>query len=141
MTKVNQTIAKIMDERFGCDNVISLATHDGERLAVRSVNAYYENSAFYIVTYGLSNKMQQIEANRDVAICGEWFNAHGIAENLGHVLKPENREIMSKLRAVFAEWYDNGHTNENDANTILLRINLTDGVLFYHGTRYDVDFT
>ena len=141
MTKVNQTIAKIMDERFGCDNIISLATHDGERLAVRSVNAYYEHNAFYIVTYALSSKIQQIERNRDVAVCGEWFNAHGFAENLGHVLKPENSEMMSKLRAVFAEWYENVHTNENDPKTILLRINLTDGVLFSHGTRYDVDFT
>lgn len=129
-----------MDERFGCDNVISLATHDGERLAVRNVNAYYENYAFYIITYALSNKMQQIKANQDVAVCGEWFYSHGIAENLGHVLKRENREKMSKLREVFADWYDNGHTNESDTNTILLRINLTDGVLFSHGTRYDVDF-
>ena len=130
-----------MDERFGHDNVIALATHDGERLAVRNVNAYYEQSAFYVVTYALSNKMQQIKTNRDVAVCGEWFYAHGVAENLGHVLNAENRAIMSKLRAAFASWYDNGHTNESDTNTILLRINLVDGVLFSHGTRYDVDFT
>ena len=54
--------------------------------------------------------------------------------------KAENAEIMSKLRTVFAEWYDNGHVNEADPDTILLRIRLTDGVLFSHGTRYDLDF-
>ena len=47
---------------------------------------------------------------------------------------------MSKIRAAFAEWYDNGHTNENDPNTCLLRMKLTDGVLFQNGTKYEIDF-
>lgn len=34
----------------------------------------------------------------------------------------------------------NGHINESDHNTIILRIRLTDAVLFSHGTRYDIDF-
>ena len=52
----------------------------------------------------------------------------------------ENAEIMAKVRTVFAEWYDNGHTNEEDPNTCLLRVRLTEGVLYHHGTRYDIDF-
>ena len=48
--------------------------------------------------------------------------------------------MADKLRAAFAEWYANGHTNEADPNTIILRIRLTDGVLFHHGTRYDITF-
>lgn len=107
---------------------------------MRTVNSYYENGSFYTVTYALSNKMKQIEVNPEVAICGEWFTAHGIGENLGWVRDDKNAEIMSKLRAAFAEWYDNGHTNEDDPNTCVLRIRLTDGVLFNNGTRYDIDF-
>ena len=49
--------------------------------------------------------------------------------------------IMSKLRTVFAEWYGNGHVDEEDPNTCLLRIRLTTGILYHHGTRYDIDFT
>jgi hypothetical protein len=45
-----------------------------------------------------------------------------------------------ELRAVFAEWYDNGHTNESDLNTILLRIRLTDGILFHNGERFEIAF-
>lgn len=104
------------------------------------MNSYYEEGAFYVITYALSNKMRQIGKEPTVAVCGEWFTAHGIGENMGHVKAEGNEEIMSKLRAVFAEWYDNGHTNEDDPNTCLLRIRLTDGVLFHHGTRYDIDF-
>jgi general stress protein 26 len=48
---------------------------------------------------------------------------------------------MSKLRAAFAEWYDNGHTDESDPNTCLLRVQLTDGVLFSNGTKYEIDFS
>lgn len=130
----------ILNERFGCDSLIALSTVEENTPYVRAVNSYYENGAFYVVTHALSNKMKQIEQNPTVAICGEWFTAHGIGENLGHVLNPNNADMMDKLRVVFDEWYDNGHVNENDPNTILLRIRLTEGTLLSHGTRYDIQF-
>lgn len=134
-------IAALMAERFGHDNLIALATADGDSPAVRTVNAYYEEGCFYTVTYALSGKMQQIAANPRVAICGDWFTARGLGENLGHIRLAENTAIADKLRAAFAAWYSNGHTNEADPNTIILRIRLTNGVLFHHGTRYEIDFT
>lgn len=139
MTKYEEAL-KIMDERFGHDTLISVATIDGNRPAVRMVNSYYEDGAFYSVTYALSGKIQQIKSNPNVAVCGEWFTAHGIGENLGYIRTEQNADIAAKLRTVFAEWYDNGHTDESDPNTVILRIRLIDGVLFSHGTRYDVDF-
>lgn len=139
--KLNETIAAIMAERFGRDNLIALATMDGDSPAVRTVNAYYEAGCFYTVTYAQSGKMQQIGRNPKVAICGDWFTAHGFGESMGHILLPENANMAAKLRAAFAEWYGNGHVNEADPNTIILRIRLTEGVLFHHGTRYDIDFT
>ena len=132
---------EIMNVRFGCDNVIALATVDGEIPHVRSINSYYENGAFYMITWALSNKMKQISKNPVVAISGEWFTAHGVGESMGHILAEENRELADKLRVVFAEWYSNGHTNEQDPDTIILRVRLTDGILLSHGTRYDIDFT
>lgn len=131
---------EVMIERFGKDTLISLATLDGNRPAVRTVNSYYENGAFYTITYALSNKMKQIEVNSAVAICGEWFTSHGVGENMGYVCDEQNTEIAAKLRKAFAEWYSNGHTDESDPNTIILRIRLTDAVLFSMGTRYDIDF-
>ena len=130
----------LMTERFGHDTLLSLATLDGDRPSVRIVNSYYEDGVFYTVTYALSNKMKQIKKNPEVAVCGEWFTAHGIGENLGYVRDEKNAEIMSKLRVAFAEWYDNGHTDENDPNTCLLCVRLTDGVLFHDGSKYVIDF-
>jgi hypothetical protein len=81
--------------------------------------------------------MRQIEANSEVAICGEWFTAHGIGENLGYVRDERNAIIMTKLREEFASWYSNGHVDENDPNTCLLRVRLTDGVLVDHEKKYN----
>lgn len=130
-----------MKERFGHDSVISLATVEAGVPHVRSVNACYEDGAFYVITYGLSNKMRHISQNPTVAISGDWFTAHGEGVNLGYFGKPENAEIAGKLRKAFAAWIDNGHNNFEDENTCILRVRLTDGVLFSHGTRYDIDFT
>lgn len=135
--------AHIMAERFGRDSLIALATvePDTGRPCVRTVNAYYEDGAFYVVTYALSGKMRQLAANPQAAVCGEWFSGHGIGENLGHVLLPENAAMMDKLHHAFAAWYDNGHTNEQDPNTCLLRIRLTDGTLAADGKWYQLTST
>ena len=130
---------KIMDMRFGCDSLIALATTGDGWPHVRAVNSYYEDGCFYVITYALSGKMKQIEKEPRVAICGDWFTGHGIGENMGHILKEENFEIADKMRTAFAEWYGNGHTNEQDPNTVILRIRLTDGVLMDHGTRHEIE--
>ena len=131
----------IMTERFGKDSLIGVATTDGARLYNRMVDAYYDNGAFYVSTYSLSNKMRQIEGNPDVAVCAvDWFSGHGIGTNLGWVLKPENAEIRAKLRGAF-DWYDFAN-NEQDENCCILEIKLTDGMLIkdHHAIRYQIDF-
>ena len=130
---------KLLDEKFGNgkDNVISLATiaretnSKGEvRPVVRSVDAYYDDGTFYIVTNAQSNKMLQIEQNAEVSVAGclEMFTANGIGENLGWVLEPENAEIRGKLRTAFAAWYDMAN-NESDKNCCILAVHLTRGTL------------
>lgn len=134
----------------GKDNVIALATIALEKSSrgnpqpcVRDVDAYYENGMLYIVTYALSNKVKQIEANPEVSIAADFedFSSCGIAENLGWVLDPKNAEIRTKLRKVFEEWYDFAN-NEEDPNFCFVAIRLTKGTLrLDHGQRiYRFDF-
>ena len=138
---MNENINKILDEKFGFDNLISLATLTDDTPFVRTVNSYYENGAFYTITHALTKKMKHIEKNPKVALCSkEWFCAHGIGENIGHICDKKNAELASKLRTVFSEWYDNGHTNEEDPHTCILKIKLTDAVLYSNGKRYDINF-
>ena len=135
--KISQEAEKIMLERFGKDTVIALATIENEIPHVRYVNAYYENGAFYVITYALSNKMKQIGKNQTVGIAGDWFTAQGKGTNLGYFCKKENQILAEKLNRAFAEWINNGHNDFNDENTIILRIELTDGILLSHGARYE----
>ena len=77
--------------KSGYDTLLSLATIDGSCPAVRTVNSYYEDGAFYTVTYALSNKMKQIEKNPEVAICGEWVTRH--IQNW-NILKPNIIKLL-----------------------------------------------
>ena len=141
MTKVTAEIEKILIERFGNDNIIALATTVDNKPYVRSVDSFYENGSFYVLTHGLSNKMKQIHQNPCVAIAGDWFTANGQGINLGYFGDKENKKIAKKMLVIFSEWINNGHNNFEDKNTCILQIKLTDGVLFSQGTRYDIDFT
>lgn len=131
---------QIMNDRFGKDSLIALATVEDGVPHVRTVNAYYEGGAFYIITHAASGKMRQISKNSVVAVAGDWFTGHGTGENLGHVLLLKNAALMEKLRAAFSAWYTNGHVNEADSGTCILRVRLTDGVLFADGKRFDLQF-
>lgn len=131
---------RLLHDRFHRDSLIALATTDGLTPSVRTVDAFYEDGSFYTITYALSGKMQQIAVNPTVAVCGEWFTGHAVAENMGHIRLECNQAVADQLRSAFAAWYDNGHTNEADPNTIILRLRLTDGVLFADGVRYELEF-
>lgn len=48
--------------------------------------------------------------------------------------------LQKRMRMAFAAWYGNGHVNESDPNTCLLKVKLNDGVLMNNGERYDIHF-
>lgn len=96
---------------------------------------------FIFITYALSNKMKQIEKEPEAAVCGNWFAARGVGKSLDYVGKKENALLAGKLQNIFSAWYDNGHVDETDPNTCILCIELTEGVLFDHGKKYELDFS
>ncbi len=141
MEKLSQRTEAILLKRFSKDSLISLATSVENVPYVRTVDAFYDDGAFYVLTHALSGKMKQVEKNPIVAVSGEWFTAHGRGINLGWFGSDENKAIAEKMRIVFADWIDNGHSNFEDKNTIILRIELTKGVMFSDGIRYEIDFS
>ena len=141
MEKLTKEIDAILLERFGKDSIIALATAIDNIPYVRNVDAFYENGAFYVLTHGLSGKMKQIEENPTVALSGEWFTAQGKGVHLGYFGKADNTRIAEKMMDVFSAWIDNGHNDFDDVNTCILRIELTSGILFSNGKRYEIDFT
>ena len=140
MEKLTEITRRLMEERFGKDSLMALATVSDGTPHVRTVDAFYEDGSFYVVTHAMSGKMQQIARNPSVALCGEWFTAHGMGESLGAMNGPGNAPLSARLKEAFSAWIDNGHSDPADENTVILRIRLTDGVLMSHGTRYEIDF-
>lgn len=142
---------RVLEEKFGRQDVlISLSTiaqlpnAAGNPVpAARIVDAFYEDGSFYTVTNATSTKMLEIAKNPEVAICFivENFTANGIGENLGWVCDEMNKEIMAKVRPIFANWYDEAN-NDEDTNTCLLRVRLTKGVWndAHKGIRDEIDF-
>ena len=141
MEKLTKEGEAILLERFGKDSIVALATSIDNIPYVRSVDAFYEDGAFYVLTYGLSSKIKQIEQNPTVALSGEWFTAQGKGINLGYFGEADNSHIANKMKQVFSAWIDNGHNNFDDVNTCILCIRLSKGILFSNGTRYEIDFT
>lgn len=150
MNRYNEAM-KLLDEKVGNkDALITLSTialepgaNGKSRPAARIVDAYYEDGAFYIVTYATSGKMRQIAQNPEVAVCiiVDNFTADGIGENLGWVCDEKNAVMMTKLRTIFAAWYNEAN-NDEDPNTCLLRIRLTYGLWndAHKGIRNEIDF-
>ncbi len=135
---MNRDFDNILKERFSADSLISVATVDEKgKPWVRIVDAIYIDGAFYTITNAVTNKMKHINGNPFVGICGEWFSGHGKAESLGNIRKEENKDLADKLRNAFASWYNNGHTDESDVNTIILKIIVTDGIVYKDGKRFD----
>ena len=157
MSKFIEGLA-ILEKSFGHnkDNIVNIATIDLEpgelgqpRPAVRSVDAYYEDGTFYIITNAKSNKIQQVEKNDEVSLSATfedsdgqvWLTSRAKGENLGHVLKPENAYIRKKLRSAFAVWYD-AVNNEQDPHCCFMAVHLTHGIINvnHFTTLYHMDF-
>lgn len=144
---------KLLEERCGNgkEEIIAVATISlssnaigNPRPSVRMVCAYYEEGVFYISTDATKNKMLQIEKNNEVSVCGSnWYAFQGTAENLGWVKDEKNAEIIAKFKKVF-DWFDEVG-DEDNPNSIVLKINLTEGTIIDHERKYgelqyEVDF-
>jgi uncharacterized pyridoxamine 5'-phosphate oxidase family protein len=152
MTKYENAI-KLLEELCGNDKeeLIALATisstpnSEGKtRPSVRMVCAYYEDGRFYISTDATKNKMLEIEQNNEVAVAGiGWYTFNGIAENLGWVKDEKNGAIRARFKKVF-DWFDEVG-DEDNPNSIVLCVTLTEGVIIDHSRkygdlRYEIDF-
>lgn len=130
---------QVLSELFAKDYQFSLATSQNDVPTLRVVDAFYDDGAFWIVTYDLSHKVQDIMKNQNVAMCSYLYSFSGRATNEGSPLKPENQEIRSKLIKVFESWYF-AHNNENDEHMCYVKVELASGFFCKDGTAYKVDF-
>ena len=133
-------IQSIMKERFGTERLITIATSEDNIPYIRAVNAVYENGWFYFATLSNSSKMKQMEENPVTAVCGPWFNGHGLAYNRGSITKEENKHIYQMLRSSFESWLSDAKMNLDNTQIVLCGIQMTKATLYSQGQRYDIFF-
>ncbi len=134
-------IEEEMNRRFHKDTAIALATLRNNLPECRFIDGYYKEGSFYVVTHRKSGKMQDVYQNNLVSIASDqWFQAHGVAMDLGHPLAEHNLTLREELKEVFSSFYGE-HVNEQDPHTNFLQIKLTDGILFWKGQKIIIDFT
>lgn len=131
---------RAMTALFAKDSQFALATAMENIPSVRYVDTFYDEGCFYIVTSAASRKVHEISENPHVSLCSRKMHAFsGIAENIGHPLRPENRKIREKLIHAFEPWYFK-HNDEKDENLCFVRVKLESGFLQKNGTGYKVNF-
>ncbi|GAB6109377.1 pyridoxamine 5'-phosphate oxidase family protein [Fusibacter bizertensis] len=134
-----QESLEVLESLFAKDCQFALATISDQTPSVRIVDTFYNEGSFYIVTYANSKKVVELMQYPNVALCHDFYNFTGTAENTGHPLKEDNLAIREKLTKVFAPWYF-AHNNENDENMCYVKVNLTNGFYYKDGKGYKVDF-
>lgn len=134
-----QSAAELMREQLGQDVIIALATCTENGVNVRNVDGYYKDGSIYVVTHSSSQKMKDIERRANVAVCKDLMCAQGIGEYLGNPKEESNRQLREELKKVFSAFYDR-HVDENDPGTCILKITLTDAVVFSKDTKYVIDY-
>lgn len=138
MTTYEKSLA-VLTELFGRDYQFALATSKENVPSVRVVDTFYEDGAFYMVTYKTSQKAMEISANERVALCEKLYRFSGTAHCIGHPLQEENSRIRRKLIHAFEPWYFK-HNDENDANMCYIKMEPDHGFFYKDGTGYNVDF-
>lgn len=138
MTAFEESL-KVLGELFKRDYQFALSTCQNNIPSVRFVDTYYDDNAFWIVTYAKSRKVVEINENKNVALCNKCYSFDGKAYNVGHPLKEENKDIRSKLIKAFEPWYFK-HNDEDDPNMCYVKIEIEHGFFYKDGMGYKVDF-
>lgn len=130
---------EVMKELFSKDLTYSFATVKDNVPSLRVIDAYYDNEAFWIVTYSQSRKVIEIENNPHAALCNNLYSFQGKAFNAGHPLNENNKEIREKIIKVFHSWYFD-HNDENDEHMCYVKFVPQRGFFYKNGTGYKPDF-
>ncbi|NTV78828.1 MAG: pyridoxamine 5'-phosphate oxidase family protein, partial [Clostridiales bacterium] len=87
----------VMKALFEKDFQFALATCVDQIPSVRYVDTFYSEGAFYMVTYKTSQKVREIEKNKNISMCHKLIRFRGEAYDIGHPLDEKKASIRAKL--------------------------------------------
>ena len=113
----NSGVKELLIERYANDTILLIATSNNNVPSVRSVDSFYYEDSFWIVTDTRCNYVKEIQENQKVMISDGghnrfWCNAFVT----GHPLNPNNESIREIFMKVFHNWYK--EVNNEDLESV-----------------------
>ncbi|MCD4826922.1 MAG: hypothetical protein K8Q99_04010 [Acholeplasmataceae bacterium] len=106
-------IKEILEERYFKDTILLIATAANNVPSVRSVDSFYYDGSFWIVTDRRCNYVKEIQENKNVMISDGGHNRFWCnAEITGHPLDNTNQSIRVIYQEVFKSWYKEVNNEE-----------------------------
>lgn len=130
---------QVMKENFGHMTEISLGTSAENLVAVRDLNAFYQDGKMYFLARTSNTIMRNIAVNKNVGLCHGAHKMYGTAKSLGHPAESHNAELRKRLKKEFSLNYDE-YAKESDPETVIVEITLTHAETFSRYHRYKIDF-
>jgi len=106
-------VNEILEERYCNDTILLIAKAIDNVPSVRSVDSFYYNGSFWIVTDRRANYVKEIQNNENVMISDAGHNRFWCkAEVTGHPLEEKNKSIREVFLRVFKNWYKEVNNEE-----------------------------
>ena len=99
-------VIEILQDRYSEDTILLISTAKENVPSIRSVDSFYYDGSFWIVTDSRNNYVTEILSNENVMISDGGHNRFWCkAEVVGHPLMEKNLVIREVYMKVFHNWY------------------------------------
>lgn len=109
-------VINILEERYSEDTILLIATAKDNIPSVRSVDTFFYDGSFWIVTDTRSNYVKEIKQNGYVMISDAGHNRFWCKAIIaGHPLEEHNKLIREVFLIKFKHWYKEVNNEELDS--------------------------
>lgn len=137
----NSGIHDILEERYSQDTILLIATAKDHVPSVRSVDSFYYDGSFWIVTDTGCNYVKEIQSNENVMISDGGHNRFWCrASVMGHPLEEKNKTIREVYLKVFKHWYKEVN-NEELPSVCYIKVTPYRGYIHKNKIGYTFDMT
>ncbi len=114
---IESPVTEILKEKYSEDTILLIATANENVPTVRSVDSFYYEGSFWIVTDLSCNYVKEIQSNKHAMISDGGHNRFWCnAEVTGHPLDENNKSIREVFMRVFSNWYK--EVNNEDRKSV-----------------------
>jgi general stress protein 26 len=109
-------IIDIIKDKYQQDTILLIATAKDNVPSVRSVDTFYHDGSFWVVTDLRCNYVNEIISNENVMISDGGHNRFwSKASVVGHPLEEKNKSIRDVYMKVFHHWYEEVNNESLDS--------------------------